>query len=45
MSCGSDSDSLEEVIRIADKREDRGLALQILALVLSAIRLIVELLR
>jgi len=45
LTCGSDSGSLEEVIRIADEKEDQSLQLQKLALVLEAIRLVVELLR
>lgn len=45
MTCGSDSGSLEGVTDIANEREDQGHALQKLALVLEAIRLLVELLR
>ncbi len=45
MTCGSDSGSLEGVTDIANEREDQGFALQKLALVLEAIRLLVELLR
>ena len=45
MPCGPGFGTLEEVDKIADKREDRGLWLAGLALVLEVIRLLVELLR
>ena len=45
LPCGPGFGTLEEVDRIADKREDRGPWLPGLALVLEVIRLLVELLR
>ncbi len=44
-SCGFGLRSLEEVIRISEKREDQSQSLTKLALVLNIVRLIVELLR